>query len=170
MLKAVLSTALVLALSLVFAADASAQRRERRRDRQGGQPNFSRVDMMVMGLTLTEDQKAKVAELKKEYDPKFKENMTKADGVLTDDQKKARREAVEKARADGKSRKEVRDAAEAAVKLTPEQKTKLDELKKAGDALGKEVHAKVDSILTQEQKDQQKKMREEMLKRRGQIN
>jgi Spy/CpxP family protein refolding chaperone len=167
MLKA-FSAFLVLALSLLFVADVSAQTRERRRgSRQGGRPNFSRVDMMVFGLTLTDEQKAKVAELKKEYDPKFTENMTKSQGVLTDEQKKARREAAQKARADGKNRKEMQEAIDAAVKLTPEQKKTQEELKKAGEALTKEVQAKVDSILTAEQKEQQKKMREEMQKRRS---
>ena len=105
MWKAV-STVLVLVLSLVFVADASAQRRERRRGgREGGQPNFSRVDMMVRGLTLTDEQKTKVAELKKEYDPKFKENRAKFEGIMTDEQKKASKEAMDKARADGKKGK-----------------------------------------------------------------
>jgi Spy/CpxP family protein refolding chaperone len=168
MLKAVLSTALVLTLSLVFVADASAQRKERRREgRPGGRPNFSRVDMMVMGLTLTDVQKTKVAELKKEYDPKFKESREKLDSILTEEQKKARKEAVDKARADGKQGKEAWDAAVAAVKLTPEQQKKMDEAKKASDALDKEVREKVEALLTPEQKEQQKKMREEMQKRRG---
>jgi Spy/CpxP family protein refolding chaperone len=170
MWKAV-STVLVLALSLVFVADVSAQRRERRRGgREGGPPNFSRVDMMVMGLTLTDDQKTKVAELKKVYDPKFKENRTKMESILTDEQKKARKEAMDKARADGKKFKGVWDAGQAAVKLTPEQQTKWDEAKKAGDALEKEVREKVDAFLTPEQKEQQKKMRENMRKRTGEVN
>ena len=86
---------------------------------------------------------------------------------MTDEQKKASKEAMDKARADGKRGKEVWDAGQAAVKLTPEQKTKMDEAKKASEALDKELREKVDAFLTQEQKDQLKKMREEMRKRMG---
>jgi len=170
MLKAV-STVLVLALSLVFVADLSAAKRERRREgRQGGQPEFSRVDMMVRGLTLTDEQKTKVAELKKEYDPKFKENRTKFESILTDDQKKARKEAADKARVDGKKGKEVWDASLAAVKLTDEQKAKMDEAKKTMEALEKELHEKVKAMLTPEQQEQMKKAHEEMHKHKAEVN
>jgi Spy/CpxP family protein refolding chaperone len=164
-------TVLVLVLSLVFVADASAQRRERRRaGREGGQPSFSRIDMMLRGLTLTDEQKTKVAALKKEYDPKFKENRAKFEGITTDEQKKASKEGMDKARADGKKGKEVWDAGTAAAKLTPEQKAKLDEARKASEALDKEVRDKVMSILTPEQKEQWKKIREDMKKKRTEVN
>ena len=167
MLK-VASTVLVLALSLVFVADLSAARRERRRP--VGQPEFSRVDMMLRGLTLTDEQKTKVAELKKEYDPKFTENRTKFESILTDEQKKARKEAADKARAEGKKGKEVWDAALAAVKLTPEQKAKMDEVKKTKDTLEKELHEKVNAMLTPEQKEQLKKAHEDMPKHKAEVN
>jgi Spy/CpxP family protein refolding chaperone len=162
----VISAVLVLGVSLVLVADLSAGIRDRRRvAHQDGQPNFSRVDMMVRGLTLTDAQKAKVAELKSVYDPKFKENRAKIDGLFTDEQKKARKEAVEKAKADGKNRKEIWDAGEAAVKLTPEQKAKLDEMKKTGETMTKEVREKVKALLTPEQLEQWKKIREDMKKK-----
>jgi Spy/CpxP family protein refolding chaperone len=170
MLKAV-TTALVLIVSLVFVADLSAAKKDRRHNGQpGGQPNFSRIDMMVRGLTLTEEQKTKVADLKKVYDPKLKENRTKFEGLMTEEQKKASKEAMDKARADGKKFKEVWEAGQAAAKFTPEQKAKLEEAKKATDALQKEVREKVMSILTPEQKEQLKKAREEMKKKRSEIN
>jgi Spy/CpxP family protein refolding chaperone len=166
MLKAV-STVLVLAVSLTFVASLSAQVKERRHDgHKGGQPKFSRIDMMLRGVTLTDEQKTKVAALKKEYDPKLKEGMTKAESIVTPEQKKAGREAGEKARADGKKGKEAVEAVEAAMKLTTEQKTKMDEAKKKMLALDKELREKVMGLLTTEQKDQLKKAREEMRKHR----
>jgi Spy/CpxP family protein refolding chaperone len=170
MFKAV-TTALVLGMSLAFVADLSAAKKERRHNGPpGGQPNFSRIDMMLRGLTLTEEQKTKVAELKKVYDPKLKENRTKFEGLMTDEQKKASREAMDKAKADGKKGKDIWEAGQAAAKFTPEQKAKLDEARKASQVLEKELHEKVVSILTPEQKEQLKKAREEMKKKRPEVN
>jgi Spy/CpxP family protein refolding chaperone len=105
---------------------------------------------LLKGLNLTDDQKAQVKALRKEYMPKFK---AAADNILTDEQKKARDDAVKAAKAEGKKRGEVMKAAHEAVKLTDEQKTKMKEAVKP---LHKEVHEKLMAILTPEQKAQLK--------------
>ncbi len=105
---------------------------------------------LLKGLNLTDDQKAKVKELRKEYEPKFK---AAADSVLTADQQKARDDAVKAAKAEGKKGPEVWKAAMKAVKLTDEQKAKMKEVMKP---LHKEAHEKLMAILTTEQKEQLK--------------
>jgi len=105
---------------------------------------------LLKGLNLTDDQKAKVKELHKEYGPKFK---AVADGILTTDQQKARDDAVKAAKAEGKKGPEVWKAAMNAVKLTDDQKAKLMEAMKP---LHKEVHTKLLAILTSEQREQLK--------------
>ncbi len=102
------------------------------------------------GLKLTDDQKAQVKELRKEYGPKFK---AAADSILTAEQKKARADAVKAAKAEGKKGREVMKAAHEAVKLTDEQKAKIKEAMKP---LHKEVREKIMAILTPEQKAQLK--------------
>ena len=104
----------------------------------------------LKGLNLTDDQKAKVKDLRKEYGPKFK---AAADSILTADQKKAREDAVKAAKAEGKKGPEVGKAAMQAVKLTEDQKAKMKEVMKP---LHKEVHEKLMAILTSEQKEQLK--------------
>jgi Spy/CpxP family protein refolding chaperone len=105
---------------------------------------------MLKGLNLTDDQKAKVKELKKEYEPKIKAAF---DGVLTAEQKTARTDAVKAAKAEGKKGHDVRKAALQSVKLTGDQQTKLREAMKP---LHKEIKDKLTALLTQEQKDQLK--------------
>ena len=72
MLKAV-STVLALVVSLMVVGTLAAQQQRHREGFRGGQPGFDRIEAMVKDLKLTDDQKAKVTELKKEYEPKFKE-------------------------------------------------------------------------------------------------
>jgi Spy/CpxP family protein refolding chaperone len=105
---------------------------------------------ILKGLNLTDDQKAKVKELHKEFGPKFK---TAADSVLTADQKQARDDAVTAAKAAGKKGPEVWKAALQAEKLTDEQKAKLHEVMKP---LHKQFHEQLMALLTTEQKEQLK--------------
>ena len=121
-------------------------------------PAAQRVDRMLSGLTLTDEQKAKLDEIKKEFGPKLMEVMKKMD-VLTPEQKKARAEAAKAAKAAGKKGKEAREAVEAAVKLTDDQKAKMAEVKKEMGPLQKELTQKVLAVLTPEQKQQLKKAR-----------
>jgi Spy/CpxP family protein refolding chaperone len=105
---------------------------------------------MLKGLNLTDDQKAKVKELHKEFGPKFK---AAADSILTADQQKARDDAIKAAKAEGKKGPEVWKAAMHAVKLTDEQKAKFHEVM---GPLHKEAHEKLMALLTPEQKEQLK--------------
>jgi Spy/CpxP family protein refolding chaperone len=108
---------------------------------------------MTKSLTLTDAQKAKFADIEKEFGPKLVAAQ-KACDVLTPEQKKAREDAAKTAKTAGKSGKEIHQAADAAVKLTDDQKAKQADAKKQAEALRKELREKVVGVLTQEQKDQ----------------
>ena len=107
-------------------------------------------------IKLNEDQRAKLAALNKELGPKLAACRKEAAGIITADQRKARATAFKEAKAAGKKGKELREAAEAAVNVSEDQKTKLAECKKAMGALQKEVRAGLAGILTDEQKAQLK--------------
>ncbi len=107
-------------------------------------------------VKLTDEQKAKLDAIKKEFVPKFTEAVKKAD-VLTADQKKARAEAAKAAKKAGKDKKETAEEVKAAVKLTDEQQKKSDEARKELKQLEKDLREKVKGILTKEQKDELKK-------------
>jgi len=150
----VASTVLALVVSLVLVDSLSAQQKGRPQGRHGGWSVIDRVEK-VKDLKLTDDQKSKLAELKKQYAPKTKELTGKLDSVLTADQKKARDEAMKAARASGK--RPDRQSIQAAMKLTDAQKVKMADGRKAMVALNKEITGKVNKLLTTEQQDVLKK-------------
>jgi Spy/CpxP family protein refolding chaperone len=158
----VVRVALILVVALLLACPAMAQ--EKKRERKGGRGNFDPVQMMLRGLTLTDEQKAKVEDVKKEFAPKLDE-ARKAMDVLTPEQKKARDEATKKAKDEGKTEREIRAAGRAAVTLTDEQKTKQAETMKGMRAVGEQFRAKIMDILTPEQKAEVQKRFDEMKKK-----
>jgi Spy/CpxP family protein refolding chaperone len=96
-------------------------------------------------LELTDAERAKIKELREEYRPKVHKVLEGLRGLLTEEQRKARDEALTA----GKNRREVL----AALNLTDEQKEKVA-------AVGKEVHdlvrehmEKVRDLLTDSQKE-----------------
>jgi Spy/CpxP family protein refolding chaperone len=109
-------------------------------------------------LTLTDEQKTKLADLQKEYGPKVGELMKKRMAVLTDEQRKAGHDAEKEAKAAGKSRKEIRDAVEAAMNLTDEQKAKMADVQKEMQPMQQEAREKIKEILTPDQVEQLKKL------------
>ena len=104
-------------------------------------------------LDLTEAELAKIAEIRKEFRPRMEEAEKQLDGVLTDAQKQARKEAIKA----GKTRREVLQA----INLTSEQRAELEnnatELK---DLVGNEL-AKIQGVLSTEQKETLQDLRAE---------
>ena len=103
-------------------------------------------------IELSDEQKPKIAELEKEFAPKMKELREKLDKVLTEDQKKARSEVTKEARTSGKKRKELQLAIKDATKATEEQQKQIDEVEKMITEMRQQIRAKVEPILTDEQK------------------
>ena len=175
----VVSTVLALAVSLMLVGNLSAAEEKTRpegrhqRHPMMERPMVERWNMlpteMLKGLNLTDDQKAKLAELKKEYAPKFKEEATKREGLLTDEQKKAREEAVKAAKASGEKARDSWKDVRGAVKLTDDQKAKMAELRKETETLHKEFREKITALLTPEQKAQLKEKREERRAHRPEV-
>ena len=149
-------TALTLVVALLIACSVLAAEKKCDVKKAPACPAAQRVDKWVAGLTLTDDQKTSLTDLKKEYGPKLVAAIKKMD-VKTPEQKKATAEAVKEAKAAGKKGKELHQAVDAAVTLTDEQKTQLADAKKDVGALEKELRQKVMSVLTPEQKEQVKK-------------
>jgi hypothetical protein len=107
-------------------------------------------------VQLTDEQKTKVEELKKEYGPKLDEIGARIDAIMTPERQKVAAEARQKAKDDGKKGKEVQEAVDAALKLPAEDEAKLKEAMKDRGKLMKEVNEKKMALLTDEQKEQVK--------------
>jgi hypothetical protein len=151
---------LALGLALLMVSPVLAQHKKGDKEKKAPVcPAAQCANKLLEGITLTDDQKAKIAEVTKEYGPKLAEAIKKTD-VWTADQKKAREEAAKTAKAAGKKGKDVKDAVDAAATLTDDQKAKKAEADKAVKALEKDVRAKVTALLTPEQQEQLKKLHE----------
>jgi Spy/CpxP family protein refolding chaperone len=136
---------LAIVLSLASALSAAEKKRGEGRRPGGGGPGLSDVYIKaVESLNLTDEQKEKVAEIKKEA----AEHAKKRDALLTQEQKDARNKAMEEAKTAGKTPREIFQAGRDAVKMTDEQKTKSEELAKEG----QKIFQKLRDLLTEEQR------------------
>jgi len=146
---------LALVLAMLIATPLMAAKHEKKK-KEGPGPAAQQIDNMTKTLTLTDAQKAKLEDLKKEYNPKFVDAAKKGP-VLTGDQQKCCMDAEKAAKDAGKKGKDVKAAGEAAVTLTDAQKAQKADAQQAAKDLNKELRAKVMDVLTPEQQDQVKK-------------
>lgn len=124
-----------------FGADDAKPKKNQKKNANPG------IFGQVAKLDLTDEQKAQVAEVRKEFGPKLAE-LTKAVG-LTKEDREARMAAQKEAKEKGLKGKELRDYVNAKAPLTDEQK----EAQKAVNQLNGKIRTKLASILTDEQKE-----------------
>jgi Spy/CpxP family protein refolding chaperone len=104
-------------------------------------------------LDLTDAEMAKIVQLRAEYRPKIHKALESLHGLLTEEQRKAREEALKA----GKKRREVL----AALNLTEEQKAKVEAVGKEIGELVREHMEKVHELLTDSQKQKLEEFKEE---------
>jgi Spy/CpxP family protein refolding chaperone len=144
---------------LALVADVSAQQGNRRRPGgqpgQGGPGGFGQRDpfQLPQSLGITDDQKAKLADLKKKYEDKLKSVSEKA--RLTEDQQAKMRDAFAKFRESGKDRSEFNAFLADELKLSDEQKKAREEQT----ALSAEIRKEIENLLTEEQKKKLEELR-----------
>ncbi len=143
---------LILAAALLIARPLFAQDQPQPKPRgdRAGRGGFL-GERLMKELNLTDEQKAKIKDIRAKYG---------MDTVLTDEQKKARTDAVDAAKKDGKKGRDLFKAAADAVKLTDEQKAKVKENAKT-------MMDEVKKILTDEQKEKLKSAMKERRERRS---
>jgi Spy/CpxP family protein refolding chaperone len=123
--------------------------------REGRSEHLAEMLAHLHELDLTDAERAKIAEIRKDFHPKIAKAMEGLNGILTEEQKKVRQEGLKA----GKNRKEIL----AALNLTDEQKQKIE-------AVGKEFHTlvhdqleKVHGVLTEGQKEKLKEVKDEVV-------
>src|SRR5438105_1763805 len=99
-------------------------------------------------IQLTDEQKTKLEELKKEYAPKLDAIDAKIAVVMTPERQKTAAEARKKATDDGKKGKEVQEAVDAALNLPAEDAAKLKEARADRSKLMQEINPKKLALLT----------------------
>ena len=97
------------------------------------------------------DLKEKITKIIDENAGKLKELSAKVEAVLTDDQKAARKAAQKAGKDAGKKGPEIQADVTAALKLTDDQKKKMDEAQKALDAARGEMNKAIAALLTDDQ-------------------
>jgi hypothetical protein len=129
-----------------FALPAHGQKRKRK----SADP-AARIKKKLAAAELPTDVLAKANKVVDDHAAKLKEAQAQVDAVLTAEQKQARREAQKKAKEAGQKRKQSQSAVEAAMKLTPEQKTKLADAEKNLAAANAAVQKGLREVLSAEQ-------------------
>ena len=133
---------------------AAGEKGAKGKKRRGERKAPSLAAMMLRGIELTKEQKAAMAPIEKEFAPKFAELNKSRQAILTDEQKSAQKELIAKLRAAGKKPDaETRKQLAEITKLSPEQKEKSNEIRASFGKLRQDFLAKVDVILTAEQKE-----------------
>ncbi|NQV28894.1 MAG: hypothetical protein HQ518_31455 [Rhodopirellula sp.] len=149
-----LKTAIMLALTLVLVTGAVA---EDAKKREKGKAVAKKGERKAPGVTarftakldLSAEQKEKVAGIDKEFAAKAAEIKKATDAILTKEQIEARNAAMKKARESKDP--EARKAVQQAVKLSDDQKKKMDEVNKSRQELNGQVLAALKKVLTEEQ-------------------
>lgn len=147
-MRSVSKVLLMLALVALIAAPVMAKEGKRKRPAKGRHAGvMAQLSKKLQALDLTEDQVAKLKELKEKFGPEMAELQAKA--KPTAEQREAMKEAKQKADAAGKKGKELRQALQAAMKLTPEQTAARKEMQE----IMKKVRQEIGELLTPEQKE-----------------
>lgn len=142
-------TTLLLTVALggaVFSQDNSRQNEQRQR------PARFQQFFTLPGIEFSEDQQAKVEEIRKEFVPKLAANQGKWDGVLTREQQQARRDAFQKARNAGKRGRELQESVNAAIKFTNEQKKQRTAIQEERNKLLGQIRTQLTALLTDGQR------------------
>ena len=105
----------------------------------------ARLDKKLAEADLSSESRDKVKKTIEQHAARLKEAQAKVDAVLSKDQKKSLRQAQKNARTAGKKGKQAREEALATLKLSDEQKSKLQsaekDLKAAQAALSKDLQS-----------------------------
>lgn len=153
--KSVLGLLLLAVIAPASAAEEPAKGKKPPLDQQ-----VQRRFELPEAIALTADQKTKLEAIKKEYASKVKELIEKREGILTAEQKEARKAAQKEARQGGKKPKEIQEAAFAALKLSGDQLKQYTAAEDGIKKIDKEIRGKIEELLTADQKANLKKAKE----------
>lgn len=154
-MKKFVRLAAALALAAVIALPVLAQEKEKkaRKNAKGGAPAaIAAVEKKLEGLDLTAEQKTKIKDLATEYAGKMTEPQKTVNSVMTSEVRKAKKDAADKAKAEGKKGKEAKAVVDAAGNLTADAKSKLEAAQKELATLVAGFQKAVGEVLTAEQK------------------
>jgi hypothetical protein len=104
------------------------------------------------GVELSAEQQEKLKAIKEEVAPKLAEVQKEIDAVLTKERKAAQAAAMQKAKAEGKDKREITEAGQHALGLKDDEAARLKQLGTQRGTILKDVQQKLQALLTDEQK------------------
>jgi len=110
-----------------------------------------KLPKVFQNLDLTDEQVKKIQTINKDFAAKAKELATLRSGIVSKERYKAAVDAAKQAKADGKKGKELREAFNAALKLTDDEQPKLKDVSAKMKDLASVHKAAVMQVLTSEQ-------------------
>jgi Spy/CpxP family protein refolding chaperone len=114
---------------------------------------IDRIKSAVEGLDLTDEQKEKLGAIRDDFDGKKNAIHEKLAALLTEEQKQSAKDAMDSAKQAGKTGRAFYQSLEASLKLTDEQKQKMEPIGKELRTLVADSMKKVNEVLTPEQKE-----------------
>lgn len=148
------STLFALALMLGLVASSMAQDTDKRKEKQfeRATKNTSKQLMKYYGpAKLTDEQKEKATEVIEKHVKKLVELRRAQEGLLSADQRKMRKEAVTKAKADGLKGQKMAAAGFKAMGLTEDEKKEFDKAKKAVNSHLAALRSEINKNLSEDQ-------------------
>jgi hypothetical protein len=137
---------LSLVAAIIAVPDSQGQEKKKKKDASAG------IKKKLDDAELPADVLEKAKKVVDEHAPKIAEAQAAVDAILTDEQKKARNAATKAANEAGKKGKERQAEIDAALKLTDEQKGKMEEAQKGLTAATNARNEALGALLTDEQK------------------
>lgn len=132
----------------LLAEDAKPKKKKGAGKKQTVRP-VAAMEKQLAALDLSDDQKKKTDEILAKYNEKFAAVQGK--NPLSKEQRQARKEAMDKAKAEGKKGPELKAAVDAAVILTAEQEEAQQKAQAATKELQASLKKDVSEVLTAEQ-------------------
>lgn len=114
---------------------------------------IDRIKAAIESMDLSEDQKEKLGKIRDDFEVKKQEIQGKLAELLTEEQKQTAKDALDSARQAGKKGREVYQSLEASLKITDEQKQKMEPIGKELQKLVSDTMKQVVEVLTPEQKE-----------------
>ncbi len=105
-----------------FLGPEAGQKQRPEKVAKQAQPQIPVLEQWLKGLTLSEEEKQKIAGIQKEFAPLFVKLQQRNREIFTEEQWKKRQEIAAKGKAEGKSQEEIAKLQAEGVELKPEQR------------------------------------------------
>ena len=142
----------VLSLIVVAAIASPLVAADKDKNLKGGLKGDAAGLKVPKGIDLAAEQQARLKAINDSIAPKLAEVQKQVDAIITPERKAAQAEAMKKAKAEGKDKKGIVEAGQAALNLKDDEAAKLKELGKARGAILQEAQQQLLALLTDEQK------------------